>query len=408
MILRDEVPRVFEPLVQRRYRYRGLSGGRGSGKSHFVAEDLVLEAVGGHARILCGREIQNSIADSSKQLIEDKIRKLGLERYFKITEREIVAPLTDSLMIFKGLQAHTTSSVKSLEGYTDFWGEEAQSISQHSIDLITPTFRTGSQMTFTWNHISPEDPVEKLFAENGIKPNEPSPDDDFIWVKANFDVNPWFPDELRRDMERDRRRDLGKYLHVWLGDYRKMSQSRVFDNFRIEAFETPKDARFYLGGDWGFSIDPTVLIRLFIVGDRLYIDREVYQVGLEIDNTPEAFDRLDPGQPMMARKWPMVADSARPETISYMKRNGYPRIQASVKGKGSVEDGIEFLKSFDIYIHPRCKNAAREFLQYSWKVDKKTDQVLPVLEDDNNHVIDAARYALEATRRSHYTLANIG
>jgi phage terminase large subunit len=403
----SSVARIFKPALERR-RYVGLSGGRGSGKSHFVAEDLIRTSLSRHSRIVCGREVQNSIADSSKQLLEDKIRNFGLWDRFKITEREIVYPKTDSLFIFRGLQSYTSTSIKSLEGYTDFWGEEAQTVSQRSLDIITPTFRKGSRMTFTWNHVAEDDPVERLFAENGVEPNEPSPDPDFLWIKANFYDNPWFPDELRRDMLRDRARDHDKYLHTWLGHYQKLSQARVFKNFSVEEFDTPADARFYLGSDWGFSIDPTVLVRCFVMGKKLFFDREVYRVGLEIDKTPEAFDALDPSSPKMARRWPCVADSARPETISYMQRNGYPRIKPATKGAGSVEDGIEFLKSFDIVIHPRCVHTHREFLHYSWKVDKKTNEILPVLEDKDNHVIDAARYALEATRRSSYTLQGVG
>ncbi len=407
MIVGSDVAGVFLPALERR-RYVGISGGRGSGKSHFVAENIICEMVCDHTRAVCAREVQNSIADSSKQLLEDKIRLFGLWDRFRVSEREIVYPRTDSLVIFRGLQSYTATGIKSLEGYTEFWAEEAQTISQRSLDIVTPTFRKGSRMTFTWNHVEPDDPVERLFSDNGVEPNVPSPDDDFVWIKANFYDNPWFPDELKRDMLRDRARDHDKYLHVWLGHHQKLSQARVFKNFIVDDFETPSDARFFLGADWGFSIDPTVMVRCFIDGNRLFFDREVYRVGLEIDKTPLAFDALDPANPKMARRWPCVADSARPETISYLKRNGYPRMQPSVKGSGSVEDGIEFLKSFDIVIHPRCTWTHREFLHYSWKVDKRTNEILPVLEDKDNHVIDAARYALEATRRSSYTLAGVG
>jgi phage terminase large subunit len=126
----------------------------------------------------------------------------------------------------------------------------------------------------------------------------------------------------------------------------------------------------------------------------MYIDHEAYAVGCEIDNTPDLFDTV-PG----SRKWKITADSARPETISYMQRNGF-KIVGAKKGNGSVEDGINFLLNFDIIVHPRCKHVIDEFTHYSWKVDKRTDEVLPVLADDHNHMIDAVRYALESSRRS--------
>lgn len=457
-----ETPRVFVPLLKRR-RFRGIKGGRGSGKSHFVGEDLIENAQTRHTRCVCAREVQNSIAESSKQLLEDKI-ELMAQRYagaifdpnnpstvlapgdkkrykhymskWRITEREITFTPTDSLFIFRGLQNHTAASIKSLEGFTDFWGEEAQTLSQRSLDLAIPTFRKGSQLTFTWNPLKPDDPVEKVFSDEGIialKSGVRMPadqDPDFCLVEANYYDNPWFPDELRRDMERTKRRDPDKYAHVWLGGYQKMSAARVFKNWEVDEFNTPASARFFFGADWGFSVDPTALIRCFVgtyhngiaradpKGDKLFIDFEAYEVGCEIDNTPALFAGSDVNDPPRwlnprgakgvpgALKWPMTADNARPETISYMKKRGF-RISPSIKGKGSVEDGIEFIKNFDLIVHPRCENVVNELSSYSYKIDKKTNEVLPILEDDHNHLIDALRYALEATRRSSYTLDNL-
>jgi phage terminase large subunit len=226
--------------------------------------------------------------------------------------------------------------------------------------------------------------------------------------RVNWDLNPFFPDVLREDMEWDASRDPDKYRHIWLGEYLRNSEARVFHNWKVEQFETPADARFYLGADWGFSIDPTVLVRCFISGRTLYVDREVYKVGCEIDRTPDLFDRLDQDNLKMARNWPITADSARPETIDYMKRHGYTRIKPAKKGAGSVEDGIEFLKSYDMVVHPRCKHMIDELTLYSWKTDPVTDEVLPVLNDKNNHVIDALRYAVEGLRGTNYTLSNVG
>jgi len=100
-----------------------------------------------------------------------------------------------------------------------------------------------------------------------------------------------------------------------------------------------------------------------------------------------------------AEKWPITADSARPETISYMQRHGFPKIMPAVKGARSLEEGIEFLRSFDIVVHPRCKHTIDELTLYSYKRDPLTDKVIPVLEDKDNHVIDAIRYACEGARR---------
>jgi phage terminase large subunit len=199
---------------------------------------------------------------------------------------------------------------------------------------------------------------------------------------------------LRVDLEDDRRRDPDKFAHVWGGHYSLNSEARVFRNWKIEEFEVPEGAVHRFGADWGFAIDPTVLVRCHIDGRKLFVDREAFSVGCEIDRTPALFDTVEG-----ARKWLIRADSARPETVSYMRRQGY-RITSAIKGPGSLEDGIEFLRSFDIVVHPRCTNVINELTLYSYKTDPQTNVILPLLEDKNNHTIDALRYALEELRRS--------
>ncbi len=392
-----KTPRAFKPLISRAARYKGARGGRGSGKSHFVAEELVTACLSAHHRIACTREFQSSLQDSNKKLIEDKIIQLGLVDMFQSTKTEIRGP-NDSLFIFRGLDGNSADSLKSIEGFTRCWVEEAQTISARSLMLLTPSFRSrptsdGSapelpELWFTWNPTAPDDPVESLFApfDDG--------DPDFERVTVNYPDNPWFPDDLRSEMERDRRRDPDKYAHVWLGAYQKQSQSRVFHNWTIREFATPPNTRFYFGADWGFAQDPTVLVRCWLKDRELYVDEEAYQVGCEIDHTPALFERVEG-----SRRWPIRADSARPETISYMKRAGFS-MSPAVKGPNSVEDGIEFLKNYDIVVHPRCRHTSDELSRYSYKVDKRTMEVLPVLADKDNHVIDALRYALEGFRRA--------
>jgi phage terminase large subunit len=392
-----ETPPVFDPLdTKPKKRYRGARGGRGSGKSHFFGEDIILDMMTKHIRAVCAREVQLSIKDSSKQLLEDKIELFQMSSFFEVTDREIVYAPTDSLIIFRGLQNHTAQTIKSLEGFNRFYCDEAQQLSQRSIDLITPTFRRqDSTLDFAWNPISKKTPIERFFNENQDDPN-------FVVVTANYYDNPFFPPPLKLDMERDRARDIDRYSHIWLGHYQQQSEARVFRNWRIQEFATPPDARFYFGVDFGYAIDPTVMVRCFIQGRELFIDYEAVAVHCEIDNTPQLFRKIPHSD-----KWPCTADNARPETISYLKRHGFPRIKESVKGKGSVEDGIEFLKSFDIVVHPRCVHTIEEMTQYAWKIDQRTEEILPILGDKDNHVIDALRYAVEGTRRSNYTLLGV-
>lgn len=371
-------------------RYKGAWGGRGSGKSHFFAEMMIESHIlDQKRRSVCVREIQKSLNQSVKRLLEMKIQDMNAGAYFEVQDAVIKSKKGDGMIIFQGMQNHTADSIKSLEGYDCAWVEEAQSLSQVSLDLLRPTIRKpGSELHFTWNPRQSNDPVDFLL-------RGPTPPKDAVVLKVNYTDNPWFPNVLRDEMEYDKRRDPDKYQHVWMGEYLRNSQSRVFRNWKIEDFEAPPDAIHRLGADWGFSVDPTVLVRCHIIGRTLYIDYEAYMIGCEIVNTPELFLQVPE-----AEKWPIVADSARPETISHMRKNGFPKIMGAVKGPRSLEEGIEFLKNYDIVVHPRCLHTIDELTLYSYKTDQLTGKILPVLEDKKNHVIDALRYACEGVRRT--------
>ena len=388
-ILRIPTAKVFKPLLHPA-RYKGAHGGRGSGKSHFFG-GLAIERcmLSPGVRIACVREVQKSLKNSVKLLVEDKIREFGLIDQFEILDSEIRTP-GDGVIIFQGMQNHTADSIKSLEGFDVCWVEEAQSLSQRSLDLLRPTFRKpGSELWFSWNPDKPTDPVDAL-----LRGHEPP--GSAVVVQANYSDNPWLPPELRADLEDDLRRDPDKFSHVWGGGYSLNSEARVFRNWKVEEFDPPADAIHRFGADWGFAVDPTVLVRCHIDGRKLYIDQEAWEVGCEIDHLPALFDRV-----AGSRKWIIRADSARPETVSYMSRKGF-RIVSALKGQGSLEDGVEFLRSFDIIVHPRCKSVIQELTHYSYKTDPQTGEILPLLEDKNNHTIDAVRYALEELRRSGY------
>ena len=233
-----------------------------------------------------------------------------------------------------------------------------------------------------------DDPIHKNFVLNRR--------DDSLVINANYWDNPFFPEVLRKEMEYDKRTDYDKYLHIWEGQTRSISDAQVFKHkYRVDTFEAPKETVFYYGADWGFSQDPTTLVRCYIVDRKLYIDYEAHGVGVDIDETPQLFNSV-PG----AAENKIVADSARPETISYMRKQDYNVVSAK-KGAGSIEDGVAFLRSFEeIVIHDRCKHTQYEFKYYSYKTDRITGDILPVLVDKHNHIIDALRYATEPIRRS--------
>jgi phage terminase large subunit len=382
-----QLPKWSEVLFDESARYIAVKGGRGSGKSRSVATALNLRAAAKPLRILCVREIQKSIRDSSKRLLDDDAERIGLTSFYNSLETE-VRGANGSLFLFAGLR-HNIDSIKSMEGIDICWVEEAQSVSKTSLETLIPTIRKpGSQIIFTWNPKHESDPIEEMFGREDLPP-------DTRVKTVNYIDNPWFPDVLQKEADYDLSRDPEKYNHVWMGGYLRNSESRVFRNWTVEEFEAPADALFRLGADWGFASDPSVLVRCHIVGRKLYIDYEAHMVGCEIMDLPSLFMSV-PG----AEKWPITADSARPETISHMRQHGFPKIQAAVKGPKSIEDGIEWLKSFDIVVHPRCRHTIDELTMYSYKTDPLTQLVLPLLEDKNNHIIDALRYACEGARRA--------
>jgi len=336
---------------------------------------------------VCLREIQRSLEFSVKKLLEQKIETHNAGAYFEVQDRRILTT-HGGTTIFEGLQNHTADSIKSLEDFDRGWVEEAHSLSQRSLDILRPTIRkAGSQLWFSWNPDLETDPVDVLLRSDNPPPGT-------IVVQANYRDNPMLPDVLRVELEYDQRRDPDKFAHVWLGEYRKNSSARVFKNWAIEEFEVDQSAVLRQGADWGFAVDPTVLVQCWIEGRKLYVPYEAYRVGCEIVDTPALFLTVPDSE-----KWPITADSARPETISHLQKNGFPKIGAAIKGARSLEEGVEWLQSYDIVVHPRCRHLIDELTLYSYETDPLTGAVLPKLADKDNHVIDALRYACEGARR---------
>ena len=368
-------------------RFKGAWGGRGSGKSYFWAAEAIKALLAGR-NVLCIREVQNSIADSVKRLIEARIAEFGLSGFFAVTDKEIRCPPSGAVAIFRGMQNHTAASIKSLEGFDVAWWEEAQTASQMSLDLLIPTIRApGSELWFSWNPQSETDPIDQFLRA--------SPPDGAIVRQINWSDNPWFPEELRSDMERDREREPDKFLHIWQGHYQTRSEARVFRNWRIGEVQPPERVIWYCGVDFGFSQDPTAALRVCMPDDRtLYIDHEAWEIGTPMEALPALLHKVPD-----IHKWTARADNARPETIDYLRRNGFPKMRGAAKGKGSVEDGIGFLQSRDLVVHPRCVNLIRELGAYAYEIDKRTGEILPRVADANNHLIDALRYAVEGLHR---------
>lgn len=394
----------FEPLFKPK-RYKVFYGGRGGAKSWSIARALIVKAYNQKLRIGCFRELQNSIKDSVHRLITDQIEALGLLQWFDITQTSIVCKLTGSEFLFKGLR-HNATEIKSTEGIDIAWVEEAQLVSKDSWELLIPTIRKeGSEIWISFNPIEAADATYDRFVTH-------APPDSYV-VKVNWSENPWFPSVLDAERRYMQRIDPEAYAHIWEGKCRVISDAVILKNkYCIEAFETPaaNEVRWFHGADFGFADDPAALVRCWITGEppseELWIDQEQFGWAVEIDELPKMYDNLgresghlitQPGDIVKStsRIWPIKADNSRPETISYLARQGF-QISAADKWAGSVEDGISHLRGFRmIHIHQRCTHLQEEARLWQWKVDKVTGQVLPVPIDRHNHGWDSVRYALD-------------
>ena len=369
---------------QRPARYKFAHGGRGSGKSWAFARMILIRAATQKLRVLCCRELQASITDSVHKLLSDQIDAMGLSAHFDVGRSYIRGLRSGSEFVFKGLRTNA-AEIKSMEDIGLCWVEEAQGVSAASWELLTPTIRApGSEI---WGTFNPHSPTDHVWAEWCAEPRA-----DTIARNVGWRDNPWFPAELDAERVQMLATDPDRYAHVWEGKFRTVSDAQVLKGkWAVREFEAGADWDGpYYGADWGFANDPTALVRAWIHNRTLYIDREAVAVGVDAVQTGDLFESVEG-----ARDHIIYADSARPETISYMRRTGWPLIRPAEKWQGSVKDGINYLRSFEkIVINPRCKHAIREAGSWSYKVDRLSGDVLPVLIDADNHVMDALRYAL--------------
>lgn len=404
---RIRLPEYAEILLKPK-RYKVLYGGRGSAKSTSIGRLLLYKGRQQQIKCLCGREFQNSIRESVHSLLEDESKKIGLFDFYNFTNNSIVGK-NGSEFIFNGIRMNI-NSIRSMNGLTDLWLEEAQSVSQNSWDTLIPTIRTpNSEIWVSFNPDSADDPTFNMFCN---KDGSPRDRDDAFIQRVNWDDNPWFPDVLKTEKDSLYKVNPELAEHVWGGEVRSHSDAQIFKNkWVVRAFEPQKHFDGpYFGADWGFSVDPCVLLKAYI--DRksreILIRKAAFVRGreAEISNLKYTWDQIPE-----SRRYVIRADNSRPETIAYMCKEGF-RVMPAEKWQGSVEDGIEWLKSWTIVIHPECEsgiieNGTRhpygmitEAKNYSYKVDRLTQDVLVDIVDTYNHGWDAVRYALEPMIKS--------
>lgn len=380
------------------WRHIVLKGGRGSTKSHSIATALSILAARANERIVCARQFQNSIADSSKELIEKKLKVHGLLPQFKITDREIIHRKTESRFTFIGLDRNPESA-KGLEGASICWIEEARTINARSMEILIPTIRdTGSKLIWSYNPEKPEDPVDEYFCG----PAGPPPRT--IIQHLDYRDNPWFyHTEMPEEMEHMRRGNFKRFQHIWLGQYDNDYDGKIFQNVEIGRIEVPKNIQPVYGMDFGFGSDPSAIVRMYINYDRreIYIAREaggrvpINQLGQLIDLVID--DKSDY----------IKCDSSQPGVIENLQANGY-NVEGAVKGPGSVKTGITWMQGFRIIIDPDCTEMREEARLYTWQKDRLTRKMTNIPVDAHNHYWDAARYACEDAQRASNDNADTG
>lgn len=319
---------VFEPLLHPA-RYKGAYGGRGSGKSHNAADNLVEDAMrfpgdaGEGLRAACLREVQKSLAQSAKHLIESKLAQYGLgeQQGFKIF-RDVIKTPGDGVIVFQGMQDHTAESVKSMEGFHRAWCEEAQTLTEFSLSLLRPTIRwedkqrsLASELWFTWNPRRKNDAVDRLLRGGGVPTGA-------AVVRANWNDNPWFPDVLEQERRDDFANRPGQYPHIWEGDY-----ATVFDGAYFAALlsQARKDGRV------GFvPADPLLEKRAYwdIGGTGLKADaRSIWIVQFVGDEIRVLDYRETAGQPLAS-------------DVNWLRENEYGHIHCVLPHDGSTNDRV--------------------------------------------------------------------
>ena len=375
-----EIPVEFKPLFTNEWREAAIWGGRYSLKSHSVARFLLIRAREKKTRVACFREFQNSIAESSHQLLADLIHQYGL-RDFEITNNSIVNKLNGSDFLFRGLHQNE-QSIKSIEGIDIAWVEEAQTVSNTSLEVLTPTVRKkGSQIVYTYNRLLEDDPVHKRLVIEG-RPNT-------LKINVNYDIAEkygFLPQVIKEEIEDDKQSRPSLYKHKWLGEPIS-NELRIYSGWR-EAEEIPKGARLERRWlDFGYTNDPTAIGEVWYCDGEWVLDESLYAKGL---SNKQIADHL---LSLPDKKTLIIADSAEPKSIDELRNYGL-NVSPCEKGKDSVIHGIQQVQGQPIAVVKRAKNIWDEYRKYIFLQDK-TGRILN--EEDPtcaNHNMAGIRYAL--------------
>ena len=372
-----EIPQEFKRLFDKDWREAAIYGGRYSLKSHTVARVLLIRARQSKIRVACFREFQSSIADSSFQLLADLIKLYELND-FELTKNSIINKINGSDFLFKGLW-NNEQSIKSTEGIDIAWVEEAQAVSEKSLEVLTPTVRKdGSQIIYTYNRLLEEDPVHTRLVLQG-RPNT-------LIINVNYDIAikyGWMPDVIKAEIEDDKTNRPGLYQHKWLGEPYSLER-KIYKNWAI-IDEIPHEARLERYGlDFGYSNDPTAIIAIYYYNGGYILDEITFQKGLSNKQIADILKNHDTAL--------VVADSAEPKSIDEIASYGIS-IAGALKGKDSVVHGITLVQAQRISMTKRSVNLIKGYRNYLWQTDKN-DKIINEPDHLWSDSLDAVRYGL--------------
>lgn len=380
-----------------KYVYYVICGGRGAGKSYAFIEYLIIQSFNNiytNKYFLCTREMQCSLEDSIFPLLCTVIENWNLSRFFAITQKKIINKITNVTFKFAGL-SKSINSIKSNPEIAIVFIEEAATVSQYSFDVLCPTVlrNKNCRILISFNPRYETDCMYKMFIANEAKTNT------YVQHTTYRDNIYKMSEKIYEDIEEMRISDPEKYQHIYEGRILLHSEALVFKHERdyviSEEMPTLQNCPSFYGLDFGF-VEPTAAVRCVVQDNIIYITHELYKSQLD---TVDIMQELVKQMPFNRAVNRIFADCARPETISQIKKQGI-MIYAAEKWQGSINDGIAFLKSKKIVIHPRCVHTIYEFSKYSFKKEKRSDIITDIIEDANNHAIDALRYAVSQLIRT--------
>lgn len=386
------IPQKFESLFTPS-RYKAYYGGRGTGKSHSFAAALVLMAASKPIRVLCGREIQKSIKDSVKRLIDDKIAEYKLNKFFTSTETEIRGA-NGSLFLFAGIKTNP-ESIKSMEGIDICWIEEASTISLRSLEFLVPTIRKeGSEIWFTWNPENELDPVDIMFRGK-------TPPNNSIVQEVKWYDNPWFPEVLKEEMEFDRMNNPEKYMHVWEGGYRLVTEGAYYAEQLAKAIHenrvtrVPYDSQYSVVASFDLGIsDMTSVWFAQVIGFEVRVIDFLESNGQPIDwyakqmrEKPYTYDQVI--LPHDGRAKSLGTGKSIEEVMRSLGFN------VTICPNIAVKDGIDNVRSFLTkcwFDQEKCSEGLKHLRSYRENYDEKLRISRGPLHDEHSHAADSFRY----------------